>query len=136
MLYEVITIGGEIKVNTLKRAKELKKRGYLVLPDPTHPEIQRAFEDGALKEFERHSRLGFVTKESFLAEVQRLRDLGFQRVTLKTGAYSMVELAMAIRYAAEAKIDLLTIDGAPGGTGMSPWPMMNEWGIPTFYLQA
>jgi len=47
-----------------------------------------------------------------------------------------VELAMAIRYAAEAKIDLLTIDGAPGGTGMSPWPMMNEWGIPTFYLQA
>jgi len=31
---------------------------------------------------------------------------------------------------------LLTIDGAPGGTGMSPWPMMNEWGIPTFYLQA
>ncbi|MGB6410287.1 MAG: glutamate synthase-related protein, partial [Candidatus Deferrimicrobiaceae bacterium] len=126
----------EIKVNTLKRAKELKKRGYLVLPDPTHPEIQRAFEDGALKEFERHSRLGFVTKESFLAEVQRLRDLGFQRVTLKTGAYSMVELAMAIRYSAEAKIDLLTIDGAPGGTGMSPWPMMNEWGIPTFYLQS
>ncbi|NNG47905.1 MAG: FMN-binding glutamate synthase family protein, partial [Deltaproteobacteria bacterium] len=30
-------IGGEIKVNTLKRAKELKKRGYIVLPDPTHP---------------------------------------------------------------------------------------------------
>ncbi len=23
-----------------------------------------------------------------------------------------------------------------GGTGMSPWPMMNEWGIPTFYLQS
>ena len=37
---------------------------------------------------------------------------------------------------AEAKIDLLTRDGAPGGTGMSPWPMMNEWGIPTFYLQS
>ena len=48
----------------------------------------------------------------------------------------MVELAMAIRYSADAKIDLLTIDGAPGGTGMSPWPMMNEWGIPTFYLHS
>jgi glutamate synthase domain-containing protein 2 len=48
----------------------------------------------------------------------------------------MVELAMALRYSSEAKIDLLTIDGAPGGTGMSPWPMMNEWGIPTFYLQS
>jgi glutamate synthase domain-containing protein 2 len=48
----------------------------------------------------------------------------------------MVELAMALKYGAEAKIDLLTIDGAPGGTGMSPWPMMSEWGIPTFYLQS
>jgi glutamate synthase domain-containing protein 2 len=55
---------------------------------------------------------------------------------MKTGAYSAVELAMALRYGAEAKLDLLTIDGAPGGTGMSPWPMMNEWGIPTFYLQS
>jgi len=48
----------------------------------------------------------------------------------------MLELAMAIKYCSEAKIDLLTIDGAPGGTGMSPWPMMEEWGIPTFYLQS
>jgi len=55
---------------------------------------------------------------------------------LKTGAYSAVELDMALRYGSEAKLDLLTIDGAPGGTGMSPWPMMNEWGIPTFYLQC
>jgi glutamate synthase domain-containing protein 2 len=47
-----------------------------------------------------------------------------------------MELAMAIRYCSDAKIDLLTIDGAPGGTGMSPWPMMAEWGIPSFYLHA
>ena len=129
-------IGGEIKVKSLERAIELKKRGYIVLPDPTLPEIQKAFKAGAIKEFERHSRLGFVTKEGFLEEVDRLRDIGFKRVTLKTGAYSAVELAMAIRFSADAKIDLLTIDGASGGTGMSPWPMMNEWGIPTFYLQA
>jgi len=129
-------IGGEIKVKTLERAIELKKRGYIVLPDPTVKENQAAFKAGAIKEFERHSRLGFVTKEGFLAEIDRLRDIGFKRVTLKTGAYSMVELAMALRYCSEAKIDLLTIDGAPGGTGMSPWPMMNEWGIPTFYLQS
>ena len=25
---------------------------------------------------------------------------------------------------------MLTIDGAGGGTGMSPWRMMNEWGVP------
>jgi glutamate synthase domain-containing protein 2 len=129
-------IGGEIKVKTLERAIELKKRGYIVLPDPTLKENQAAFKAGAIKEFERHSRLGFVTKEGFLEEIDRLRDIGYKRVTLKTGAYSMVELAMALRFSSEAKIDLLTIDGAPGGTGMSPWPMMNEWGIPTFYLQS
>ena len=129
-------IGGEIKVKSLERATELKNRGYIVSPDPTLHENQMAFKDGAIKEFERHSRLGFVTKDAFLEEVDRLRNLGFKRITLKTGAYSSLELAMAIRYGAEAKLDLLTIDGAPGGTGMSPWPMMNEWGIPTFYLQA
>ena len=31
---------------------------------------------------------------------------------------------------------LFRSDGAPGGTGMSPWPMMNEWGIPTFYIES
>jgi len=129
-------IGGEIKVRTLERAQELKNRGYLVLPDPTLHDVQEAFNDGAIKEFERHSRLGFVSKEGFLEEVDRLRDLGYKRITLKTGAYSMAELAMALRYGSEAKLDLLTIDGAPGGTGMSPWPMMNEWGIPTFYIEA
>jgi len=129
-------IGGEIKVRSLERALELKKRGYIVTPDPSLEPIQQAFKDGAIKEFERHSRLGFVSEEGFLAEVKRLRDLGFKRITLKTGAYSMRELAMAIRYSAMAHIDLLTIDGAPGGTGMSPWRMMEEWGIPTFYLEA
>ncbi len=129
-------IGGEIKVNSLDRALELQSRGYLVTPDPSDPAIQAAFRDGAIRQFERHSRLGFVEEDAFYAEVQRLRDLGVQRVTLKTGAYPMRELAMAIKWASNAKIDLLTIDGAPGGTGMSPWRMMEEWGVPTFYLQC
>jgi glutamate synthase domain-containing protein 2 len=129
-------IGGEIKVKSLERALELKDRGYIVLPDPRIPDVQESYKEGAINEFERHSRLGFVTRDSFLAEVERLRKVGFKRITLKTGAYSAMELAMALRYGAEAEIDLLTIDGAPGGTGMSPWPMMNEWGIPSIYLHA
>lgn len=129
-------IGGEIKVKSLDRALELQKRGYIVTPDPSLEATQKAFKDGAIKEFERHSRLGFVSEESFLEEINRLRKLGFKRITLKTGAYSMRELAMAIKYSSLAQIDLLTIDGAPGGTGMSPWRMMEEWGIPTFYLEA
>jgi glutamate synthase domain-containing protein 2 len=71
-----------------------------------------------------------------MREVERIRGLGAKRITLKTGAYPMRELAMAIRWSSDAKIDLLTIDGAPGGTGMSPWRMMVEWGIPSLYLHA
>ncbi|MDR2344461.1 MAG: FMN-binding glutamate synthase family protein [Planctomycetaceae bacterium] len=129
-------IGGEIKVAQLERAIELQKRGYIVTPDPSDPIIQASFKAGAIKEFERHSRLGFVTEEGFMKEVERLRALGYKRITLKTGAYSLKELAMAIKYCSKAKIDLLTIDGASGGTGMSPWRMMEEWGVPSIYLHS
>ena len=129
-------IGGEIKIDSLERALELQNRGYIVTPDPASPITQAAYKDGALREFERHSRLGFVDEEGFYAEVERLRKLGFKRITLKTGAYSLRELAMAIKWGANAKIDLLTIDGSSGGTGMSPWRMMEEWGIPSLYLHA
>ena len=43
---------------------------------------------------------------------------------------------MAMKWGSKAKIDLLTIDGAPGGTGMSPWRMMEEWGMPSIYLHS
>ncbi len=129
-------IGGEIKVNSLERALELQKRGYIVTPDPSSPVTQAAFKNGSLKEFERHSRMGFIGEEEFYDEVKRLRNVGFKRITLKTGAYSLRELAMAIKWSSRAKIDLLTIDGASGGTGMSPWRMMEEWGMPSLYLHA
>ncbi|OHB78868.1 MAG: glutamate synthase [Planctomycetes bacterium RBG_16_64_12] len=129
-------IGGEIKVRSLERALELQKRGYVVTPDPSDPIIQAAFKSRAIKEFERHSRLGFIDEEGFLAECDRLRGLGFKRITLKTGAYALRELAMALKWGSKAKIDLLTIDGAPGGTGMSPWRMMEEWGVPSIYLHS
>jgi len=131
------SIGGEIKIRSLERALELQKRGYIITPNPSLEANQLAFKSGSLKEFERHSRLGFIDEEEFLREVERLRrTIGATRVTLKTGAYGMRELAMAIKWSSKARIDLLTIDGAGGGTGMSPWRMMVEWGVPTFYLQA
>ena len=64
-------IGGEIKVNSLSRAIELKKRGYIVTPDPENSAHQAAFKAGPLKQFERHSRLGFIDQEGFMNEVER-----------------------------------------------------------------
>lgn len=129
-------IGGEVKLPTLQRALELKSRGYIVLPDPEDPVIQEAFQQGDFKEFERHSRLGMVDEDDFHKEIRHLRKMGVKHISLKTGAYRPVDLARAVKYASDAKIDLLTVDGAGGGTGMSPWRMMNEWGIPTVYLES
>src|SRR4030067_599468 len=74
-------IGGEIKVISIERAIELKKRGYIVTPDPDVPAFQAAFKAGPLKQFERHSRLGFVDKEGFMKEVERVRKVGAKRGT-------------------------------------------------------
>jgi glutamate synthase domain-containing protein 2 len=129
-------IGGEVKLPTLERALQLKRRGYIVIPDPENPFVQEAHKLGGIAEFERHSRLGMVDEESFLKEVERLRKIGAKYVTLKTGAYRPADLARSVKFASEARIDLLTVDGAGGGTGMSPWRMMNEWGIPTVYIES
>ena len=129
-------IGGEVKLDSLERALQLKSRGYIVLPDPEDEMVQEAFKDGQFKEFERHSRIGMVEEDGFHKRVEELRNAGAEHVFLKTGAYRPVDLARAVKFASDAKIDLLTVDGAGGGTGMSPWRMMNEWGIPTVYLQA
>ena len=136
-------IGGEIQVTSLDYAIFLKERGYVVDPDPTRPEVQASFQSGAIKSFARHSRLGYTDlnsygqiRESFMSAIGYLRELGFKRITLKTGSYGLEALAMAIRLATDAKLDLLTIDGSGGGTGMSPWNMMESWGVPSIYLHA
>ena len=129
-------IGGEVKIRDLAKAQELQRRGYVVLPDPSSPHVIEAFRRGSFHEFERHSRVGMVDQDSFLKRVETLRKLGARHVFLKTGAYRPVDLARAVKFASLAELDLLTVDAAGGGTGMSPWRMMNEWGIPGIELHS
>lgn len=136
-------IGGEIQVTSIDYARFLKQRGYLVDPDPEDPLVAQAFADGAIKAFARHSRLGSTdlhseerVRDDFMTATAALRKLGFKRISLKTGSYGMEALAMALRYASDADLDLLTIDGSGGGTGMSPWNMMEHWGVPSLPLHA
>lgn len=129
-------IGGEVKITGLEKARLLKRRGYIVLPDPEAPGVAAAYNRGSFKEFERHSRIGMVELEAFRERVEQLRRAGARYVFLKTGAYRPADLARALKYASLAGIDLLTVDGAGGGTGMSPWRMMNEWGVPAVELHS
>ena len=129
-------IGGEVKVRSLEKAQVLKQKGYIVLPDPEDPEVIEAFGKNAFKEFERHSRLGMVGEEAFAKRVEQLRKEGAQYISLKTGAYRPADLARALKFASDYEIDVLVVDGAGGGTGMSPCRMMNEWGIPTVEIES
>jgi glutamate synthase domain-containing protein 2 len=136
-------IGGEIQVDNLDYALFLLERGYVMDPDPSNPEVQEAFNHGSIRTIARHSRLGYTNlssseqvREDFMNSVAYLRKIGFQRISLKTGSYGMEALAMAIKFASDAKLDLLTIDGSGGGTGMSPWNMMESWGVPSILLHA
>ncbi len=127
-------IGGEVKIKDLKKAQLLKKRGYLLVPNPLDPAAIEEFKDGIFTEFERHSRVGMVTEEDFMNRVEQLRNAGARYISLKTGAYRPADLARAVKFSSMAKVDYLTVDGAGGGTGMSPWRMMNEWGVPGIEL--
>jgi len=129
-------IGGEVKIKDLKKAQMLQDRGYIVLPNPYDSNVIEAFKRGSFKEFERHSRVGMVTEESFAAAIEGLRKAGAKYIFLKTGAYRPVDLARAVAFSSKYKLDLLTVDGAGGGTGMSPWRMMNEWGVPPVELHS
>jgi hypothetical protein len=136
-------IGGEIQVTSLEYAQFLKDRGYVVDPDPSKPEVKKAFKDGSIKSFARHSRLGYTDLSSpeevqanFIDAVAGLRKLGFKRISLKTGSYGNEALAMSMKLATDTDLDLLTIDGSGGGTGMSPWNMMEAWGVPSINLHS
>jgi len=129
-------IGGEVRIRDLDKAIMLKKRGYIVIPDPEDPTVQQAFKEGVFKSFERHSRVGIPKEKGFIEDIEWLRQQGVKHVTLKTGAYRPSAVAYTMKLASEAKIDAISFDGAGGGTGMSPVPMMDEMSIPTVYLES
>ena len=68
-------IGGEVKINSLEKARLLRDRGYIVLPDPYDNNVASVF-GKSFKEFERHSRVGMVNEEGFIKRVEALRKAG------------------------------------------------------------
>ncbi len=136
-------INGEGLIRDLDYARFMKSRSYCLRPDPEDPAVQEAFRAGRVKHFTRYTGLTYPalsTPEAVLAEVAakagQLRANGAARLALKTGAFGMPDLALAIRVASELDFELLTIDGSGGGTGMSPNDMLDNWGVPSVLLHA
>ena len=61
-------IGGEIRVGDLARAQELKRRGYIVTPDPTAPEWIEAYKKRFGPEFDTSAAAGAMIVAAGLIE--------------------------------------------------------------------
>ncbi len=137
-----ITFGQGAKfTQSVARVKDLEtdlvkqQRGNLVYPDPRDLSIQEAYKNGVCPNFYTYGRLPMWTEESLMAHITQLRDIGAQNIYFKMAGYDRVDIERALRIACEAKIDMVTFDGAGGGSGYSPSKMMNEWSLPTICLE-
>lgn len=135
-------INGEVITKDLAHAKFMSQR-YPVFPDPNDPAIERIYAEGGSVRFTRQSRVPHTAldtyeqvEKEFVALVDHIRDKGISRVMMKIGGLEMASLAMALKAASKAKIDLVTIDGSGGGTAHSPWPMMEHSGVPSILVHS
>jgi glutamate synthase domain-containing protein 2 len=114
-------LGGEVTITGDKEAKRYEKLGYLLIKNP----------DGT---YQRHANPGSIKEEE-------LRDLMIKKASLnlpiwvKTGIgrgiLKLVSMLDRIKKEQGLPIKCLTVDGFGGGTGMSPWLVMNETSIPS-----
>jgi len=129
---------GTQPVKRLKDIDEALKNhesGNVVYPNPTDPKIIKAYEEGVCPNFYIYSRLPLWNEEYLIFRIEELRDLGLKNVYFKMAGYDSTDLERVIRLASKASVDMITFDGAGGGSGYSPCKMMNEWGLPTVIMQ-
>jgi hypothetical protein len=129
-------IQGMGRVPRIEDARRFKALGWLVLPDPDDPAVAEAHGRGEGPVFERIGRLPIWDEAELLARVARLRELGAERICFKSGPFAPRDIAAILRIASEAGVDLVTLDGAGGGTGSSPVRMMDEWGVHAVALEC
>ncbi|MFZ2257390.1 MAG: glutamate synthase-related protein [Clostridiaceae bacterium] len=129
---------GTQPVNRLaNRAEALQKQsmGSLVLPDPMDPAIIQADAEALCPNFYLYSRLPIWDEDYLVPRIQHLRQLGAKNIYLKMAGYDRADLKHVLMLGSAAQVDMITFDGAGGGSGYSPCKMMNEWGLPTVVLE-
>lgn len=117
-------------------ALKAKASGMLVHPDPEDADIKAKHAEGCCPNFYAYARLPMWTEEYLIPHIDALRDLGMENVYFKMAGYDPEDLEKVLRMASLARVDMVTFDGAGGGSGYSPCRMMNEWGLPSIMLEA
>ena len=129
-------IQGMGMVGTIEEALHFQGMGYIINPDPSDPIVAENYKNGIGPGFEKIDKLPMWNEEILTKRILELRDLGAEHICFKTGPYDPKDLIRIIKIASNTGVDLITFDGAGGGSGNSPSKMMNEWGIPTVYMES
>ncbi|NLC39627.1 MAG: FMN-binding glutamate synthase family protein [Clostridiaceae bacterium] len=123
------------KLKNRAEALEKQKQGILVFPDPLDPEIIEKDKGGICPNFYVYTRLPLWDEEYLISRIENLREMGIKNFYFKMAGYDRADLERVIRLGSEAQVDMITFDGAGGGSGYSPCKMMNEWSLPTVMLE-
>ncbi len=123
------------RVRDLDAALKKQEMGMVVHPDPSDPKVQQAYAEGVCPNFYTYARLP-LWDETYLGErIRGLREQGLRNVYFKMAGYDRQDLERVLRMASALEVDMVTFDGAGGGSGYSPCKMMNEWSLPTVCLE-
>jgi hypothetical protein len=117
-------LGGEIQFEGKELAKKYRELGYMV--------IER--EEG---KFERHSSPGSIKENELREMLIKYSEFNvpiWVKVGMGRGIHQLIQVLNKIKKEQNVLLECLTIDGYGGGTGMSPWLIMNEVGLPSFYV--
>ena len=120
----------------LETALQKAAMGNIVRPDPTDPAVQEAYKNRTCPNFYMYGRLPQWDEAFFRNRIAALREQGMKNVYFKMTGYHPADIERVLCIAAENQVDMVTFDGASGGSGYSPSAMMNEWCMPTVTLEA
>lgn len=123
------------KVKDYLQALEKQKQGILIHPDPSGKGMEERYSQGTCPNFYAYGRLPFWSEKYFVNRIKALRALGLKNVYFKMAGYDRKDIKEVLEIASRTEVDMITFDGAGGGSGYSPNKMMNEWGLPTVVLE-
>lgn len=114
-------LGGEIQFEGEELARKFLEAGYEVIKRP----------DGT---YERHAFPGSLSDNSLreiLLEYSKLNLPIWVKTGMGIGIIKLIDSLERIKHEDNVPVKCLTVDGFGGGTGMSPWLVMNEMNIPS-----
>ena len=124
-----------VKLHSLEEALAKKRLGMEVYPDPEDETIAKNYKAGMGKSFFSFNRLPMWTEETIEKKISSLREMGAKNIYFKMAGYDPEDIERVLRMASKFKVDMVTFDGAGGGSGYSPSKMMNEWGLPAICME-